>query len=543
MPITGKQIADGAITNPKLGSAVTAQIPQIIDKDLVTSPGGTSIGDMYIIAGTGGNWSGGTIDDVAEALDTTGTLWSFKTPNIGFTANVLDEDALYQFETSGWEYHTAHSLADQTSYSGIRAGNVPVSSGVDNTALGFEAAAALTTGTQNVILGSTSGSGLTTGSDNILIGQDTAPALLGGSSNIVIGTSSASALTSGISNIIIGEGSAPSLTTGTGNIVIGAGIASGLPAATGDHLDLGGTVFGDLLNNRIRIGGSGVVSSVATLELENTAPLLRLFETGAGVDEKNYDIKMSGGALVIEALPDDLGSGNDIISISRTGTVLNSIALGEDSPEFVFFHNQADNTEAMLTVENGGTNGAAFDVFTGDVTPIGSVTGEPGDLYVQSRAGVASTTYQHKGASANNTDWVIIGPGVLQTDFTEVAVNTTTTSVAFPGSTLLTTTITKKLAASDLIVHFSAGTSNTNNGRQMFFRVVVDGVTQRGTAVDCPNSGIAQSASIVVKTSGVAAGSRIIAIQWYVSANTGQVRPVAAPDSEHASMLVEEVLV
>lgn len=516
--ITGKQIADGAITSTKLAGTFSAQTPLVVRDDLVTAPGSTVVGDQYILAGIGGTWSGGAINDLAEALDTTGTLWDFRTPQSGWIAWVLTpagsaDSAEYRFLGSTWELESFINSVSSSIVIGRDAGNFPASN----------------------LAGSTG---------NVVIGDSAGPALNDGDSNVVLGASAADGLTDGNSNIVIGNGAGVALTTGTGNILI-ATSATIPTAATIGFMNLGELIYGDIVGRGVRIGGAGTaaLSSGVTLELEDTAPLLRLFETGGATDEKNYDIKMSGGSLVIESTPDDLTAGEDVLTVSRTGIVLNSISLGSNAPEFTFFHNQADNTERMLLVENGGTDGAAFQVFTGDVTPVGSVTGSPGDIYVQSRAGVASTTYQHKGASANNTDWVIIGPGVLQTDFTEVTVNTTTTSASFPGSTLLTTTITKKLAASDLIVHFSAGASNTNNGRQAFFRVVVDGVTQRGVGVDCTNSGIAQSASIVVRTSGVAAGSRVIAIQWYVSANTGQVRPVAAPDSEHASLLVEEVLV
>ena len=513
MPITGKQISDGAITSSKLSGTLSAQGPRVVDKDLVTAPGSTTVGDLYILAGIGGNWSGGAVDDLAEALDTSGTLWGFITPTEGFKAWVLDEDAEYVYNGTIWQLHQYTNSTSLSVILGTTSGNFPAS----------------------IIAGAVS---------NIVLGVGSAPALNIGAGNILVGNTVGALLTDGSGNIMIGATAGASLTTGTNNILIG-GSADTPAAATANHLNLADTIFGDIVTKEIRIGGSGVPTAGVTLELENTAPLLRLFETGAAVDEKNYDIKMSGGALVVEALPDDLGSGSDVITVSRTGTVIDAIALGDVGvgDGFTFFFGQADNADPMLLVENAGTDGAAFKTFTGDVTPIGSVTGEPGDLYVQSRAGVSSTTYQHKGASANNTDWFILGPGLIQTDFTDLAVDVTTTATSFVSpSTLLTTTITKRLAASNLIVHFSVGASNSNNGRQMFFRVVVDGVPQRAVGVDCPNLGFAQGAAIVTSVSGVAAGSRTILIEWYRSANTGQVRPVTAPDSEHASMLVEEVL-
>lgn len=71
----------------------------VIDKDLVTAPGSPSTGDRYIIAGIGGGWSGGTIDDIAEW---DGSAWLFDTPNEGYAARVMDENKVYIYDGSSW---------------------------------------------------------------------------------------------------------------------------------------------------------------------------------------------------------------------------------------------------------------------------------------------------------------------------------------------------------------------------------------------------------------------------------------------------------
>ena len=114
MPITGKQIKDGTIPSSKLLGGITSQAPIVIDKDLVTSPGPGSTGDKYIIAGIGGSWSGGTINDIAEDLDGLGTDWDFVTPVDGFEAWVLDEDAAYRFDGSDWLYQLGVTAAGTT---------------------------------------------------------------------------------------------------------------------------------------------------------------------------------------------------------------------------------------------------------------------------------------------------------------------------------------------------------------------------------------------------------------------------------------------
>ena len=75
------------------------------DKDLTTPPGGESKGDRYIIAGINGDWSGGTINDIAQY---DGASWDFYTPVEGWMVYVKDEDKIYRFDGSNWiAYKTA----------------------------------------------------------------------------------------------------------------------------------------------------------------------------------------------------------------------------------------------------------------------------------------------------------------------------------------------------------------------------------------------------------------------------------------------------
>lgn len=86
----------------------------VLDKNLVTSPASPSTGDRYIIAGIGGDWSSGTIDDIAEY---DGAAWSFETPNEGFAAWVEDEDKLYVYNGAAWV--TFGSTVDHGNLSGL----------------------------------------------------------------------------------------------------------------------------------------------------------------------------------------------------------------------------------------------------------------------------------------------------------------------------------------------------------------------------------------------------------------------------------------
>lgn len=93
-----------------------------------------------------------------------------------------------------------------------------------------------------------------------------------------------------------------------------------------------------------------------------------------------------------------------------------------------------------------------------------------------------------------------------------------------------------------IIIHAAGAASNTNNSRAINYRITINGVAVRGVGTFTSNSGNAEAFAIVLKKA-VTAASHTIVLQWLTSANTAQIRPVAAPDTESASLLVEEVTV
>jgi hypothetical protein len=126
-------------------------------------------------------------------------------------------------------------------------------------------------------------------------------------------------------------------------------------------------------------------------------------------------------------------------------------------------------------------------------------------------------------------------PQIIQTAFTEITVDTTTTSTSFTD--LLSLTIVTD--NNPVICHFSASADNTGV-QDVDFQLVIDGVAQRGCALRVIAAGFGTSAELVDKSAALSIGSHTIKIQWQVSGNTGQIRPATNID-EHASLLVEEV--
>lgn len=161
------------------------------------------------------------------------------------------------------------------------------------------------------------------------------------------------------------------------------------------------------------------------------------------------------------------------------------------------------------------------------------------DISTATAVSVGTANTEGVATSLSRSDHVHKGT-FLQSVFAQITVDTTTASVAFV--TLLSQAITIQ-AGSVLLIHVSAGTSNSANTNTNFFRIQVDGATQRGVAVSLDAANTPGSVALVLRVTGLAAGSRTVVLQWRVGAGTGRIGAVAAPDAEHASLLLEEVTV
>lgn len=133
------------------------------------------------------------------------------------------------------------------------------------------------------------------------------------------------------------------------------------------------------------------------------------------------------------------------------------------------------------------------------------------------------------------------GGVIVQAGFTEVAADTSTSSNVFVD--LLTLPITTA-GASRLMIHATFAATVSIALGTAFFRITVDGAAVRG----CGNQLVAllepQSGALVVRTGLLAAGPHTVRLQWRVSSVVSvlQIRPVAAPDSEHGSLFVAEIV-
>jgi len=168
-----------------------------------------------------------------------------------------------------------------------------------------------------------------------------------------------------------------------------------------------------------------------------------------------------------------------------------------------------------------------------------SAPGSPvgGQTYHDSATG---KTYVY---DAVNSKWQQYGGNLslaIQTAFVRITSDTTTTSTTFTDLTGVTLTLTT--GACDLLIWFTFSASNSSANRAISFSVLFDGTSYMGAMVRPPGASIADSGAMVLRIPSVSAGSHTVKIQWKVSANTGQIRPVTgAPLEEHAALLVQEV--
>jgi len=122
-----------------------------------------------------------------------------------------------------------------------------------------------------------------------------------------------------------------------------------------------------------------------------------------------------------------------------------------------------------------------------------------------------------------------------QTVFSEISSDTTTTSATFVD--LLTANITT--TGGGLLIHATVSSTSSGNSEDHHYQVLLDGTPKRGF-LHWAKSEVAGSGAVVIYLTGVSAAAHTVKLQWRVSGQTGQIRPVTTID-EHASLLVQEV--
>ncbi len=233
---------------------------------------------------------------------------------------------------------------------------ITTTTGVPRAATAADVTAAVTqpTGTLSIFIGG--GGASNTGSYNTFIGAGCGAANTSGDSNVFVGAQSTGANnTTGYSNTFIGAGAGASNTTGYLNLFIGS--AAGYYNTTG----IGCTFFGE---------GSGY---------------------NPGNDIPQY-------RCVNDTLISLFGFNT---MKNNAATLTNATAIGA---------NAQATASNMVALGGAGVNrlqiGGAASIYTGAGTPNGSQVGSPGDMYLNTSGGAATTLYVKESGANTNTGWV-----------------------------------------------------------------------------------------------------------------------------------------
>jgi hypothetical protein len=322
---------------------------------------------------------------------------------------------------------------DFNMFMGYNAGGLPKlnTTGAYNIAIGPYTGYNLTSGTRNIILGSgdsveSAGRLISTGSDNTLMGFKAGRALQLGSGNTLIGSNAGANLTNGVDNLILGYKSGFNLNTGSYNVVLGpeagynlntggyniySGYQSGYNNQSGDYnINVGyKTGFTSTTNaNNIHIGYEAGYLSVANDNIfvgtnagvKNTTGTNNIFvgqNTGTGNNPNNQQI----------------GDNNIFVGTSAGNA-------NENGYRNIFLGYQAGKSSiggsknVFIGENTGSTSSTSHNIFIGsardDNKGVGYLATASGEynVFVGHDVGIANTTGDHNifmgdSAGKNNT--------------------------------------------------------------------------------------------------------------------------------------------
>jgi len=126
--------------------------------------------------------------------------------------------------------------------------------------------------------------------------------------------------------------------------------------------------------------------------------------------------------------------------------------------------------------------------------------------------------------------------GLIQTQQLSLSDDTTTSST----SMIDLMTINLSTMGGDLLIYFNSCSSNTKANTSNYFQIVLDSTVYQSGAVNYANTP-AVNINLFTKITGLAADKYTVKVQWYTSANVGQIRPIAASGSECAQLLIMEM--
>jgi hypothetical protein len=237
---------------------------------------------------------------------------------------LLDSTGLYNTAVGYQALYTATSSDNNTAI-GYRA-LYSNTSGADNTSVGYQSMFSNTTGANNMAMGRSSLYANTTGSNNVAIGYQSLGANISGSSNLAIGFQSLLAATSSTGNVGIGTSA---LSTTTGSYNTGIGYAALQSNTTGQY----NTAIGTSALTTNTTGGNSASVGYQSLYNNTTGSSNVAF----GHQSSFYNTVGSN----------NMSQGYQALLRNTTGS--NNVAIGSDSSRF--------NAGATSTISIGSSAG------------------------------------------------------------------------------------------------------------------------------------------------------------------------------------------
>ena len=273
-----------------------------------------------------------------------------------------------------------------------------ITSGSDNTLLGFNAGRAIQTGVGNTLIGSNAGANLTSGANNLILGYKSAYTLGTGSNNVSLGPESGYSLTGGSGNIFSGYRAGYNTTSGINNINIG--VQSGYQSqTTRNNIHIGyQSGYQSIANNNLFLGSySG---------LKNTTGIDNIFvgsNSGGGYNTSaqqigNYNIFMGTDT----GKQNFDGTRNIYLGLSAGKNNINgskNVYIGENTgrdsvvSRNIFIGTTSDSTKGIgyVSQTGGGIDTGDKNLFIGHDVGIENTTGV-GNIFLGDSAGQKNTT-------------------------------------------------------------------------------------------------------------------------------------------------------
>ena len=488
---SGSDITEGKVKKARLPNdvvyaadlaivqAIAEDKSKIIFSALVASGTDYSTGDVWYqrVAGaiiaqwefTAGAWASRTLDgavvvNLSASRITTGTLSAGTTIIVGDPAGArveLDSSGLRQYASDG----TAVLLntADDAMFR-ARGDNTAVGSnsqaalttGDSNTAVGANTQAALTTGTYNTAVGDWSQTNLTIADSNTAVGLNAQHMLTIGNSNTVVGSRAQELLTTGYYNTAVGDFAQNHLTTGHDNTAVGSFSqsvtlgGSGYNTTTASYQTSIGPESGQ--SSATQVDGITTVGYRATAGAANATSIGR----EARADHAG---SIALGYQTVTTQPDQVMVGPRDIEITDTtkGIVLVS----------------PDNTRYRVTVANGGALAggggsppSATDTVAGIVelaTSAEAVTGTD-TVRAVTPAGVAakvkSVNYTQAGtATLTSPTTAVAATAAISFGVTFAAAPTVESSNVITAAGVIVSTYPITITTTGFIIRFKASAS------------------------------------------------------------------------------------